>query len=129
MSWPGRVAPGFSATIRNTTGSRISDAIVDQFLRHDPFTRVVTECAVATAIVFIAARFESDSLIDFTKVARQVIKQVGYEEPSFSAKTCSIVTSLKELPASEYRHFDEQKLSDGEIEAIAVKNQIRWLGF
>ncbi len=108
---------------------RISDAIVDQFLRHDPFTRVVTECAVATAIVFIAARFESDSLIDFTKIARQVIKQVGYEEPSFSAKTCSIVTSLKELPASEYRHFDDQKLSDAEIEAIVVKNQATVFGF
>ncbi|MDJ0692235.1 MAG: methionine adenosyltransferase [Xenococcaceae cyanobacterium MO_188.B32] len=108
---------------------RISDAIVDHFLRHDPFTRVVTECAVATAIVFIAARFESDALIDFTKIARQVIKQVGYEQPSFSAKTCSIVTSLKELPTSEYRHFDEQKLSDLEIEEIVVKNQATVFGF
>ncbi|MDJ0687867.1 MAG: methionine adenosyltransferase [Xenococcaceae cyanobacterium MO_188.B32] len=108
---------------------RISDAIVDHFLRHDPFTRVVTECAVATAIVFIAARFESDALIDFTKIARQVIKQVGYEQPSFSAKTCSIVTSLKELPQGEYRHFDEQKLSDTEIEKIAVKNQATVFGF
>ena len=108
---------------------RISDAIVDHFLRHDPFTRVVTECAVATAIVFIAARFESDALIDFTKIARQVIKQVGYEESSFSAKTCSIVTSLKELPPSPYRHFDEQKLSDAEIEEIVVKNQATVFGF
>ena len=102
---------------------RISDAIVDHFLRHDPFTRVVTECAVATAIVFIAARFESDALIDFTKIARQVIKQVGYDQSSFSAKTCSIVTSLKELPPSEYRHFDEQTISDAEIEEIAVKTK------
>ena len=108
---------------------RIADAIVDRFLRHDPFTRVVTECAVATAIVFIAARFESDATIDFTKIARQVIKQVGYEESSFSAKTCSIVTSLKELPPSEYRHFDEQKLSDAEIEKITVKNQATVFGF
>ena len=108
---------------------RISDAIVDQFLRQDPLSRVVTECAVATAIVFIAARFESDALIDFTKIARQVIKQVGYEQPSFSAKTCSIVTSLKELPPSEYRHFDEQNLSDAEIEEIAVKNQATVFGF
>ncbi len=108
---------------------RIADAIVDRFLRHDPLTRVVTECAVATAIVFIAARFESDATIDFTKIARQVIKKVGYEESSFSAKTCSIVTSLKELPPSEYRHFDEQKLSDAEIEQITVKNQATVFGF
>ena len=35
----------------------ISDAIVDHFLQKDPFARVIAECAVSTAIVFIAARF------------------------------------------------------------------------
>ena len=108
---------------------QISDAIVDRFLRQDPFSRIVTECAVSTAIVFIAARFESDALVDFTKIARQVIKQVGYDRASFSAKTCSIVTSLKELPPSKYRYFDEQKLSEQEIEEITVKNQATVFGF
>jgi S-adenosylmethionine synthetase len=108
---------------------QISDAIVDRFLQKDPFSRVVTECGVSEAIVFIAARFESDALIDFTKIARQVIKQVGYEQRSFSAKTCSIVTSLKELPSSEYRYFDEQKLSEAEIEEITVRNQATVFGF
>lgn len=107
----------------------ISDAILDRFLRQDPFTRVVAECAVATAIVFIAARFESDALIDFNKIARQVIKQAGYEQSSFSAKTCSIITSLTELPSSPYRHFDERQLDDVEIEKIAVKNQATVFGF
>ncbi len=108
---------------------RISDAIVDRFLQKDPYSQVVTECAVAEAIVFIAARFESDTLIDFTKIARQEIKKVGYEQSSFSAKTCSIVTSLKELPPSKYRYFDEQQLSDAEIEQITVKNQATVFGF
>ena len=108
---------------------QISDAIVDRFVRQDPFSRIVTECAVSTAIVFIAARFESDALVDFTKIARQVIKQVGYDRASFSAKTCSIVTSLKELPPSKYRYFDEQKLSEQEIEEITVKNQATVFGF
>jgi S-adenosylmethionine synthetase len=108
---------------------QISDAIVDQFLRRDPYSRVVTECAVATAIVFIAARFQSDALVDFTKIARQVIRQVGYEQPSFSAKTCSIVTSLKEIPATDYRYFDERKLAEDQIEQITVKNQATVFGF
>lgn len=108
---------------------RISDAIVDRFLRHDPYTRVITECAVSTAIVFIAARFESDALVDFTKIARQTIEQVGYEQPSFSAKTCSIVTSLKELPPIENRYLDETKMSVEEIEQITVKNQATVFGF
>jgi S-adenosylmethionine synthetase len=108
---------------------RISDAIVDRFLRHDPYTRVITECAVSTAIVFIAARFESDALVDFTKIARQTIEQVGYDQPSFSAKTCSIVTSLKELPPKENRHLDETQISSEEIEQITVKNQATVFGF
>ncbi len=108
---------------------RISDAIVDRFLRHDPYTRVITECAVSTAIVFIAARFESDALVDFTKIARQTIEQVGYDQPSFSAKTCSIVTSLKELPPKENRYLDETQMSSEEIEQITVKNQATVFGF
>jgi S-adenosylmethionine synthetase len=108
---------------------RISDAIVDRFLRHDPYTRVITECAVSTAIVFIAARFESDALVDFTKIARQTIEQVGYDQPSFSAKTCSIVTSLKELALTENRYLDETKMSAEEIEQITVKNQATVFGF
>lgn len=108
---------------------QISDAIVDQFLEHDPYARVIAECAVSTSIVFIAARFVSDIAVDFPAVARKVIKQIGYDSHSFSGKTCSIVTSLKELSTDDHYHFDEHKLSDNEIEKIPVKNQVTVFGF
>ncbi|MDM9385571.1 methionine adenosyltransferase [Chlorogloeopsis sp. ULAP01] len=108
---------------------QISDAIVDKFLQKDPYSRVIAECAVATAIVFIAARFESDAIVDFTKTARQVIKQVGYDEPDFNAKTCSIVTSVKELLSHDYRYWDAKRLSDDEMELIPVKDQVTVFGF
>ncbi len=108
---------------------QISDGIVDQFLRHDPYSRVVTECAVSTATVFIAARFQSEAMVDFPKIARQVIKQVGYDQSSFSAKTCSIVTSLQEISGTSPSHRDEKELSDQEIESIPVKNQATVFGF
>ncbi|HEY9847907.1 MAG TPA: methionine adenosyltransferase [Leptolyngbyaceae cyanobacterium] len=108
---------------------QISDAIVDHFLRRDPFSRVITECAVSTAILFIAARFESDAIVDFPKIARQTIKQAGYDQADFNGKTCSIVTSLKELPPSGNRYLDERKLSELEIEEIPVKDQVTVFGF
>jgi S-adenosylmethionine synthetase len=108
---------------------QISDVIVDQFLQRDPYSRVIAECAVSTAIVFISSRFESDAIVDFTKIARQVIKQVGYDEPDFNAKTCSIVTSLKELPPNGNRYWNEKKLSSDEIEQIPVKDQVTVFGF
>ena len=87
---------------------QISDGIVDRFLQRDPLSRIIAECAVSTAIIFIAARFSSRASVDVTKVAREVINQVGYEERAFNSKTCSIVTSLSETPASEGELFDEK---------------------
>jgi S-adenosylmethionine synthetase len=108
---------------------QISDAIVDHFLQQDPYSRVIAECAVSTAIIFIAARFESNASVDFPNIARQVVALTGYEQNSFNAKTCSIVTSLKELPHDEHCFFDEKKLSDAEINAIPARNQVTIFGF
>ncbi|BAZ54252.1 S-adenosylmethionine synthetase (plasmid) [Nostoc sp. NIES-4103] len=108
---------------------QISDAIVDRFLQQDPFSRVITECAVSTGIVFLAARFEPNANVDFTTIARQVIDQVGYEQKEFNGKTCSILTSLRELPPQQYHLFNETNLSDEEIEKITVNNQATVFGF
>ncbi len=107
----------------------ISDAIVDHYLQKDPFAKVIAECGVSTAIVFIAARFASDLPVDFTNVARQVIGQIGYDQKAFNAKTCSIVTSLKEFPTNGYRAVDEREMSDQEIERVPVRNQVTVFGF
>jgi S-adenosylmethionine synthetase len=108
---------------------QISDSIVDHFLMQDPFARVIAECAVSTSIVFIAARFSSDALVDFPNIARQVITQVGYDHGEFNGKTCSILTSLKELPVGEYSTIDERMLSDDAIEKITAKNQVTVFGY
>ncbi|MDJ0800322.1 MAG: methionine adenosyltransferase [Calothrix sp. MO_167.B12] len=108
---------------------QISDAIVDKFLQRDPYSRVIAECAVSTAIIFISARFESDAVIDFTKIARQTIKQAGYRGSDFNAKTASIVTSLKELPPRDNRYWDEKNLSEAEIGKIPVNDQVNVFGF
>ncbi|MBF2062890.1 MAG: methionine adenosyltransferase [Calothrix sp. C42_A2020_038] len=108
---------------------KISDAIVDRFLLQDPYTRIITECAVSTGIVFIAARFEPNVNVDFTNIARKVIDKVGYDQADFNGKTCSILTSLKELPQSNVCGFDERNLSETEIEQIPVRNQVTVFGF
>ncbi len=107
----------------------ISDAVVDHYLQKDPYAKVIAECAVSTAIVFIAARFAAVAHMDFANVARQVISQVGYDQHAFNAKTCSIVTSLKEFPQEERRPVDERAMSDEEIERVPVKNQVTVFGF
>jgi S-adenosylmethionine synthetase len=108
---------------------QISDAIVDHFLQQDPHSRVIAECAVSTAIVFIAARFSSNAAIDFPSIARQVINQIGYVEHAFNGKTCSILTSLKELPTQDSDSFDERELTEERIEQIPVRNQVTVFGY
>lgn len=109
---------------------QISDAFVDHFLEQDFCSRVIAECAVSTSILFIAARFASEgATVDFPSVARKVIRQIGYNYNEFNSKTCSILTSLRELPIEEYSCFNEDKLSEDEIERIPAKNQVTVFGF
>ena len=108
---------------------QISDAIVDHFLEQDPLSRIIAECAVSTSIVFIAARFASDAVVDFPNIARKVIKRIGYDQPDFNAKTCSILTSLKEMPPDDLCCFDEFKLTEAEIEGIHARDQATVFGF
>ena len=73
---------------------QISDAIVDRYLQQDPFSSVVTECAVSKGILFIAAHFASKGTVDIPGLAREVIRDIGYDDESFSARSCRI-TSLE----------------------------------
>lgn len=108
---------------------QISDAIVDHFLEQDPYARVRAECAVATSIVFIAARFVSEAKVDIPNVARKVISQIGYLQPDFDARTCSVLTSLQEYPPNADLFFNEKRLTEAEIDQIHVRQQATVFGF
>ncbi len=108
---------------------QISDAIVDHFLRQDPYARVRAECAVSSAILFIAVRYASDAKVDFSYLARKVIQQIGYDQPDFNAKICSILSAPQELPLNMAHRFDESRLTDEEIDRVAAKNQVTLFGF
>lgn len=108
---------------------QISDAIVDHFLIQDPCARVRAECAVSSAIVFIAARFATSAKVDIPHVARKVIKLTGYNEPNFNSKSCSILTAPQGFPPDKKYLFNEHALSEEEIENISAKNQVTVFGF
>lgn len=107
---------------------QISDAVIDQFLHDDPYSRAVVECAVSTGIVFIAARYRTDAIVDIPHIARRVIGQVGYDQKDFNAKTSSIMTSLNEMPHGTAL-ADERTLSEDAIEAVTAKNQANVFGY
>jgi S-adenosylmethionine synthetase len=79
---------------------QISDAAVDAFLQQDEEARIVAECAIATGVLFLAARFAAQANVDMPTLARSVIADVGYLGDSFDARSCSILTSFTPLDAA-----------------------------
>jgi len=108
---------------------QVSDGIVDRFLEQDPASAIVAECAVSTGIVFIAARFASDAVVDVSQVARRVIGDIGYDQPDFNPRTCTVVTSLKELPREARLPLDERRMSAEDLDTIPVRNAVTAFGF
>ncbi len=108
---------------------QISDEIVDYFLTQDPYAFVRAECAVASNILFIATRFAADANIDFSRLARKVIRQIGYLQADFNPQTCSILSNPQVLPLEKRRCFDERSMSDAEIDRIPAQNQVTVFGY
>ena len=108
---------------------QVSDAIIDHFLEMDPYARVRAEAAVATSILFIAARFASEIKADVAYIARKAMRKIGYQTSDFDARSCSILTSIQEYPTDVDIYFNEQKLTSQEIDKIHVRQNANVFGF
>jgi S-adenosylmethionine synthetase len=74
----------------------ISDAILDEFLRQDPDSRVAVETLVSTNFVTVAGEVTSKGKFDIEKVVRDTIAEIGYDNPAlkFDAKTCEVIVKI-----------------------------------
>lgn len=74
----------------------ISDAILDTIISVDPTARVACECSVTTNLVLIMGEITTTAKIDAEKIAREVIKDIGYVDPKtgFSADTAEVIVRL-----------------------------------
>ena len=77
---------------------QISDAILDNFLAFDPNSKVACETLVTTGQVILSGEVKSSTYIDVQKVAREVIKKIGYtkSEYKFDYKSCGILSMIHE---------------------------------
>ena len=74
----------------------ISDAILDEFIRQDPDSRVAVETLVTTDFVTVAGEVTSKGKFDIEKVVRDTIAEIGYNDAvlKFDAKTCKVVVKI-----------------------------------
>ena len=75
---------------------QISDAILDAILEKDPTARVACETVCTTGLVQVMGEITTTSYVDIPKIARQVIKDIGYDGPQagFDGDTCAVVTAI-----------------------------------
>lgn len=77
---------------------QISDAILDQFLAHDPKSKVACETLVTTGQVVVAGEVKSQAYIDLLAEVRRVIKEIGYNrsELKFDGEACGVLSAIHE---------------------------------
>jgi S-adenosylmethionine synthetase len=75
---------------------QISDAVLDEVLRKDARARVACETLVTTGLVVIAGEITTDAFIDYARVARETVREIGYTRAKygFDCDTCSVLTAI-----------------------------------
>ena len=76
---------------------QISDAVLDGVMKEDPNGRVACETLVTTGLVVVAGEITTTAHIDYSDIARSVIRDVGYVRAKygFDAETCGVVSAIK----------------------------------
>ena len=85
---------------------QISDAILDEFLRQDPESKVACETFCTAGLVVVGGEVQSDNAyVDIQDTARRVIKRIGYTkaEYGFDASSCGIISTIHEQSADIHR--------------------------
>jgi len=77
---------------------QISDSVLDAILAQDPVGRVACETLVTTGLAIIAGEITTSCYVDFPKIVRETIKEVGYTRAKygFDYETCAVLSSIHE---------------------------------
>jgi S-adenosylmethionine synthetase len=77
---------------------QISDAVLDALLAQDPASKVACETFVTTGLAVIGGEIKTKGYIDVQKIARQVIRKIGYtkSEYMFDADSCGVISTIHE---------------------------------
>ena len=75
---------------------KVSDAILDEFLRGDPDSRVAVETLTTTGFVAVAGEVTSKANFDIEQVIRKTISEIGYDDPDlkFDSNSCEVMVKL-----------------------------------
>ncbi len=99
---------------------QISDALIDNFMAFDPTSKVACETLVTTGQVVLAGDVKTNIYLDVQKIARDVIRKIGYtkSEYMFEANSCGIMSAIHDQSADINQGVDRQTDTD-DFETLA----------
>ncbi len=98
---------------------QISDALLDEFLRQDPNSKVACETLVTTGLTILSGEVKTNAYVDVQQVAREVINKIGYTKADykFDGDSCGVLSAIHEQSSDinqgvERENKDEQGAGD-----------------
>ncbi len=93
---------------------QISDALLDEFLRWDPESKVACETFVTTGLVVCGGEVKTSGWVDVQETARRVIRNIGYTkaEYRFDSESCGVISTIHEQSADINQGVEREKKED-----------------
>ncbi len=112
---------------------QVSDAVLDALLAQDPASRVACETVVNTGLCIITGEVTTTAIVDFNRLVRGVIEQIGYNGAragGFDAHSCAVLVSLDQQSPDIAQGVDEADDHDGDpLDKVGAGDQGIMFGY
>ncbi len=108
---------------------QISDAVLDAILKDDKNARVACETLASTGLVMIAGEITTDTYVDIKQIARDTIREIGYDDPraGFAADAIAVLQTIE--PQSPDIAMGVDRDSDLEYDKVGAGDQGMMFGY
>ena len=93
---------------------QISDALLDEFMRWDPESKVACETFVTTGLVVCGGEVKTNGWVDVQETARRIVRNIGYTkaEYRFDCDSCGVISTIHEQSADINQGVEREKKED-----------------